>query len=261
MKLRFWDRFIVGISGLILAVAGVAFLLDFQIGFLVENPIVRGIAFYGTIVAIVLGLYLTTFLFRKTGKKKQLVIQKTDYGELTISVKAIEGMVLKCVQEYDELDLIQMSVQNSKEGMIVKMKVALAAGINIPLAINALQKHIKQYVTSSSGIDVSQVQVEVVSADKKGKPRDSFAVQSTKSRNFIKKEEIEIPVELPVEAEVEEKEKKEHKFHHILFKDKENKDQEEIKENEEAENTQVKEEVLQENKENPEIPEKTEEEA
>jgi hypothetical protein len=41
------------------------------------------------------------------------------------------------------------------------MRISLASGVNIPLAVSALQKQIKQYITSCSGVDVREVRVMV----------------------------------------------------------------------------------------------------
>ena len=43
----------------------------------------------------------------------------------------------------------------------MEIKVTLLNGMNIPLTVNALQKQIKQYITSCSGVDVYKVRVMV----------------------------------------------------------------------------------------------------
>lgn len=181
MKIRFWDRLLNALAGLLLIAVGAGLLFQpyFLRYYLDESPdvLLERAFFIGGIVAVVFGLYLLSYLFRGIKKKNSLVIQKTDYGELTISVKAIEGMVLKCTQEYDEVELLQSEIKNGREGIVVQLKIALAQDVNIPLAVNALQKHIKQYVTSSSGIDVAQVQVEVVSTDAK-RAKGKFTIET-----------------------------------------------------------------------------------
>lgn len=194
MKMRIWDRLLSAISGLLLVAVGVLLLVRESIpGLLDFQPLGKSWFsspyFYISIVMIMLGLHLVSYLFRGLKKKNSLVIQKTDYGELTISVKAIEGMVLKCTQDYQEVELLQSDIKNSREGIVVQLKVALAKDVNIPLAINAMQKHIKQYVTSCSGIEVGQVQVEVVSTDSK-KPKGKFAIETPQAQPFINEADI-----------------------------------------------------------------------
>ena len=41
------------------------------------------------------------------------------------------------------------------------IRITLLGGVNIPLTVNALQKQIKQYITSCSGVDVHKVRVMV----------------------------------------------------------------------------------------------------
>ena len=44
---------------------------------------------------------------------------------------------------------------------MITIRIALASGVNIPIAVSALQKQIKQYITSCSGVDVKEVRVMV----------------------------------------------------------------------------------------------------
>ena len=193
MKIRIWDRILTALSGLLLMATGLFCIIEKDLGAasltanLERQNIISTSLFYGGILGVLLGLYLLTYLGRGVKKKNSLVIQKTDYGELTIAVKAIEGMVLKCVREYPEVELLQTKINNTREGIVVRLKVILVQDISIPLTVNSLQKHIKQYVTASAGIDVSQVQVEVVSTDKKG-AKGNFAIKPEHQAPPVKKE-------------------------------------------------------------------------
>ena len=66
-------------------------------------------------------------------------------------------------------------LENSRDGLVIKLRIGLASGVSIPLVVSALQKQIKQYVTACSGVDVREVkvQVETASANLKDAP---FAV-------------------------------------------------------------------------------------
>ena len=70
-------------------------------------------------------------------------------------------MVQKCVDAHNELTVNQTRIEHVRDGVCVDVKITLAGGVNIPLTVNALQKQIKQYITSCSGVDVQEVRVMV----------------------------------------------------------------------------------------------------
>ena len=80
---------------------------------------------------------------------------------MSISMNALESMVQKCVASHQELTVNATHIQHAREGIVVDIKITLPGGVNIPLTVNALQKQIKQYITSCSGVDVHKVRVMV----------------------------------------------------------------------------------------------------
>ena len=88
-------------------------------------------------------------------------MQHTEYGDLSISMTAMENMVKKCVDSHDDLKVASTRIHHAREGVIISLRIALANGVNIPITVSALQKQIKQYITSCSGVDVKEVRVMV----------------------------------------------------------------------------------------------------
>ena len=56
-------------------------------------------------------------------------------------------------------------MENTRGGVIVSLKADLAGNVNIPLAVSALQKHIRQHLSATAGIDAKEVRILVQSAD------------------------------------------------------------------------------------------------
>jgi len=161
MKIRFWDRIILLIG------AAIAFLVGAALFF---GGLRRGedmsalhrtlTVLFGAVVAT-FGGYLVFFPRRYSMQHGEYVTQRTDTGELRIAVKAIENLVEKCVDLHEEIQLLSMSVTNTREGVVVELFISLANNISIPLAVASLQKQIKQYLVASSGIEVREVRVIV----------------------------------------------------------------------------------------------------
>ena len=182
MKIRIADRILVALAGLILLLMAVC-LLDQTLlpmgvtawlqQLMTPASVQLSHALYITaVIACVavlalLGLFCLGMLFRHQKKSKRgFVMQQTECGELSISVRAIEGLVQKCVDRHDEIHVMSTALDTTRDGLVIRLRIGLAGGVNIPLAVAALQKQIKQYVTSCSGVDVKEVKVQVETSSK-----------------------------------------------------------------------------------------------
>lgn len=171
MKIRILDRILVAVAGLILVAACAALIAQavFQVD--VTGAMAQGMqaaTFWTraglTLVALgllALGIYCILMLFRRRRRKDHFVIQRNDIGELAISMQVMDQMVRKCLAEHSELAVRDLEMENRKDGLVVRISGDTAGGISIPLTIETLQKHIKQYVTACSGVEISSVEVEI----------------------------------------------------------------------------------------------------
>ena len=173
-KLRVWDRILSALMG-ILCILGAAALVLYAVGWLpvqqvkdVLAMLTGGLqvwmrwAIFGVamLLLVLLGMHGVGMLFRRR-KDKGFVVQHTEYGDMNISIKALENMVKKCVDAHSELTANYTRIYLVRNGVSMDMKITLASGVNIPITVNALQKQIKQYITSCSGVDVYEVRVKV----------------------------------------------------------------------------------------------------
>lgn len=172
-KLRFSQRVVLLAGALLLILIGAAILagsLQFN-----EIPIRREGEGFFTItrlvlvvaggLTILLGFYLLTLPHKMKEGRNSFVVQQTDSGEMRISVQAVESIVQKCLSQHEEIKLQSLQVSNARGGVIVSLKADLAGNINIPLAVSALQKHIRQHLSATAGIDAKEVRILVQSAE------------------------------------------------------------------------------------------------
>ena len=184
MKIRIADRLLVDVAGLLLVAfaAGIVAHAGFGVevagliqgrldAWTQQNKLMTAIGVWAAAAIIaLLGLYCVGVLFRHQKRSRRgFVMQQTEGGELSISIRAIEGLVQKCVDRQEEINVVSTSLETARDGLIIKLRIGLAGGVNIPLAVAALQKQIKQYVTSCSGVDVKEVKVQVETSASKGK--------------------------------------------------------------------------------------------
>jgi len=219
MKLRVIDRLLAALAGLMLIALAVVPVADTLLGTGIlayltkvaefKTPAHLAFMLGGGVILLLVGLMLLHLATRRV-KHKGFVVQTTDAGELSISIRAIEDLVNRCVEKHDEVHVNGKSLENTRDGLVIKLRVGLATGVNIPLAVSALQKQIKQYVTACSGVDVSEVKVQVEASSAKAKPSIYAVSEVLENAQPLPREEkkvLEIPAE-PEAAEVKEPEEK-----------------------------------------------------
>ncbi len=177
MKRSFADRMLTGLAGLVLTILGLGLfvygigIFPFQLDMtFLEGPftfwqhvLLAAIA----LVLLLLGIRGVAAIFR-SNKEKGFILQRTEYGDLNISMNAMENMVKKVVDMNDELKVNHTKISHTKEGVIVSVRILLENGVNIPMIVSALQKQTRQYITSCSGVDVKEVRVYVDTAPGSG---------------------------------------------------------------------------------------------
>ena len=98
---------------------------------------------------------------KRAAKKAGFVMQKGENGVIGVAVKSIEGLVQTCIRQHDTVHSAEIAVVERRDGIVILLDIKEAAGVNIPLAVGALQKQIKQYVNECTGVDVHEVRVMV----------------------------------------------------------------------------------------------------
>ena len=154
MKIRILDRILVAVAGM-LVLAGCAALAA-QLFFgkdvigavsrILEDKNLRIWLIAAMAVLLLIALYCFLMLFRHKGRRDKFVIQKTENGELVISLKAMESMVQKCLEPHKELSVQGIRLESQKGGLLIRIRGTAASGVSIPLTVDALQQQIKQYM-------------------------------------------------------------------------------------------------------------------
>ena len=209
MRLRIADRILVAIAGLLLLAicAGIVAQMFFSVdlvslavrAFSSDAPQVRWGLIGLAAVFLLLGGYCVMVLFRHRRRKDKFILQKNDSGELAISVKALEHMVQKCVDQHPEMDIQHLYLENRKDGLLIRLRGSVAGGISIPLTVEALQKQIRQYVTACSGVEIKGIRVQIESSG--GDAADApFTIAPPAAKPLLKEPAPETAAVYPAEA-------------------------------------------------------------
>ena len=189
MKIRILDRILVALAGLLMLAGCAAAAAQLIFGKDVIGYITRVVTneqnkiwlIIALVLFVVLGIYCIMILFRHHGRRDKFVMQKTENGELSISLKAMESMVQKCLDPHKELAVQGVRLENQKGGLLIRIRGTVASGVSIPLTVDALQQQIKQYVTACSGVEVKDIRVQIESSGPEA--TDSlFAIEAPTAR-------------------------------------------------------------------------------
>ena len=162
------------------------------------------------LLAIMLGAFGVSCLMmlssKRAAKKAGFVMQKGENGVIGVSVKSIEGLVQTCVKQHDVIVSAETAVVERRDGIIILLNIEETAGVNIPLAVGALQKQIKQYVNACTGVDVHEVRVMVENTENTG-VASPYIVQepvvhaTAATMAELQREEMPVEIEAPVDVE------------------------------------------------------------
>lgn len=215
MKLRVIDRIISAVVGLLLVALAAAVLVDVLSGVGLLEALAQFAAkrngrhmwaMVGSGCGLLLAGVLCLHVATRRPKRQGFVMQDTEAGELSISIRAIEDLVNKCVEKHEEMSVSSTMLENTRNGLVISLRISLATGVNIPLAVNAMQKQIRQYVTACSGVDVYEVKVQVDTTNAKAKASVYAVPDMLETVTPLALEEPEAaPAQQPEAKEVEEK--------------------------------------------------------
>ena len=215
MRIRILDRILVALAGVLLVAAcagliGQVFFGKDVIGFmerlvLPETTTGRIIVGICAGVMLIIGLYCLLMLFRHRRRKDKFILQKLESGELAISLKTLETMVQKCVDQHKEIKTEGIRLENQRDGLLIRIRGMVAGGISIPLTVDTLQKQVKQYVTACSGVEVKGIRIQIESSGAEAEDAP-FAIEPPTGNRLPKgnEETVKEPAETAVKEEKEE---------------------------------------------------------
>ena len=98
---------------------------------------------YNALLALLL---IAMTLPARKKRSSSFAIQHNENGTVRISLKALDALVQKCLNQHAELKVVTSSLFSDEESIRVDVHITLQSDISMPLAISALQKQIKKYL-------------------------------------------------------------------------------------------------------------------
>ncbi len=175
--MKFWDRVIGFLAGIILAVFGVLMLLIIfkTAGPLVSslnNPSIKELWWLMLIgfISLITAIYLFSMAFR-TQHEEKTIIGETSLGEIRITVSAVENLALRAVRKLRGVKEAHVGVRADLSGLDIFIEVTVNPDLSIPQISEEIKTRVDEYVYETVGMRVNSVKVLVTKVAMEAKTR------------------------------------------------------------------------------------------
>lgn len=173
MKMRWFDRVLLVLGGLVLLALGV-FVVLFASNVIRFADISMDILFKDAwqwmplfiLAGAVLTLMGIRIAFRplwrrKDAQSRYYAVQSVDAGSVHISMQAIDHLIHKCIQYWPEILSTQIAIRGQQEAVTIRLRLTLRSDVRIPELIADVRTEVKDYVEECSGVKVERVEVVI----------------------------------------------------------------------------------------------------
>jgi uncharacterized alkaline shock family protein YloU len=118
----------------------------------------------GIIVAAVLFLLSIRFFYisvRRDRSNLNSIDQRTEFGDIQISVETIENLCLKAASRVRGVKDLKSRIKVSQSGLDIAIRAVVDGEESIPTLTTEVQKQVHDFVEDTTGIPVSSVSVYI----------------------------------------------------------------------------------------------------
>ena len=216
MKHPVWDRILIllcslaalsGAAGVVMLLIGkisletiVALITSIDMSRFVVKAAMVGIA---AVFALLFLLLFAMILPSRKKRSSNYAIQRNENGMVRISLKALESLVQKCLNQHAELKVVTSSLYSDEESIRVDVHISLQSDISMPLAIPADEQTGKSpYAIPNAllGLDAEPLPHAQSDQENAQEEKEAALTQESESEPTFKQSEEE-PAEQEAQAE------------------------------------------------------------
>jgi len=163
---KIMDRLLLFIYSLSIGVISVVAILllsgavPYHLTFAQEQQLVLA----GIIIAAVLFLLSIRFFYisvRRDRSTLNSIDQRTEFGDIQISVETIENLCLKAASKVRGVKDLKSRIKVSQSGLEIAIRAVVDGEESIPALTTEVQKQVHDFVEETTGIPVSSVSVYI----------------------------------------------------------------------------------------------------
>ena len=165
--MKVWERLVSLLAGIILGVTGILFLLvaSRQAG-VIRNQLdhLTPSARWWALGVALVALTLTYFLFRmalRIRREEKTVINQTQFGEIRITVSAIESLALRATRRIKGVKDAHIGVRADLTGLDIFIEVTVNPDLSVPQISEEIRTKVDEYIYETIGIRVNSFKVLV----------------------------------------------------------------------------------------------------
>ncbi len=164
------DRIIFIIVGLLFAAVGAGIILlalnvlpMSEVRLFIQNLDMQNMvtALLALAVGLVFIVVAVKILFVRPKKDKinSFVIFKSEDGEASVSVTAIENTVKLAIAKYDDVKDSKIRIRVMNAGIVIYAKLAIPTGVFLPELLDEVKKYLKEFTEQHTGATVLSVKI------------------------------------------------------------------------------------------------------
>ncbi|XID94151.1 alkaline shock response membrane anchor protein AmaP [Paenibacillaceae bacterium WGS1546] len=124
-----------------------------------EAPIVQGVVIGVSAVLLLISVRLFFLSFRSDGHSAPSINQRTDHGDIRISVETVENIALKAASKTRGVKDLRARVRVSEAGLGIMIRAFVDGEGSIPALSEEMQRTVSQHIEEATGIPVAEVSV------------------------------------------------------------------------------------------------------
>lgn len=103
--------------------------------------------------------------------EKQAVIKAADLGLVSISMPALENLVIRAARQVKGVREIRPRLDYGPGGLAIRLNLTVNPDRNLPEMAAELQERVREYIVSTAGLEVPEVQVRINGIFQEGQRR------------------------------------------------------------------------------------------
>ncbi|MGI5822349.1 MAG: alkaline shock response membrane anchor protein AmaP [Dethiobacteria bacterium] len=111
---------------------------------------------------LIVGVIL--LIFSAQGREKEKngnIVNFSEVGEIRISFRAIENMVLTASRKIKGIREVNTRINFTEQGLVIYLRIRIIPDLPVPALVSELQEKVRRYVQEISGANVAEVKVLV----------------------------------------------------------------------------------------------------
>lgn len=119
------------------------------------------VAIVGLILLGVSVQWLFLLICRRPSKR-EMIIHKTEYGEVNITMAAIENLLEDITCSIKGVRGVKIrSHHDDKHGIRASLRLIVSPDCNVPTVANEVRERVKEYMKSTAGLELGEIEVMV----------------------------------------------------------------------------------------------------